>query len=996
MSKKWRNIVGIPLMGFAVASTIGVSSVAADYYASITNTTNGTTLASSLHTLSQNKHTTTLSYDDLWSAYATTDILPGTNIIWDIYSDYAYECGGTKQGANYSGEGDSYNREHTVPQSWFNENSPMVADCYHVYPTDGKVNGMRSNYPYGEVSSSTYTAQNGGKLGSSSISAYSNTVFEPIDEYKGDIARSYFYMAIRYSDKLSNWTSGEAQKIFKGSYPYLTNYALDLFAKWAHEDPVSDKEYIRNNAIAELQGNRNPFIDHPEWVDVIWSNSYTDSLTNTKYSASNVVAAVNNLSSSSSADDVYKAYAKYCRLNTSDKNSVTNAATLFSLVESKANTSVDLDTYWENIITVRGASTSVDQAKVDNVIALINAIPNPVSLSSEDSINAANTAYKALNNSEKALVTNYQTLQSALASLESLKSEARVQNVISLIDALPENPTSSDATQVNAAKTAYDALSNIEKAQITNYAKLQSALAAIAGGGVSASYVEVSSFDAVSADLNEYISYAAEQGSAGTAPAIYSNIIRVYQNGGTFTVTATGTVITALTLGSSMATTVTYSIDGGTESANQSIAANDKLTLTGLSASSVKFTCTGTSSSSRLYVNYLKVNYGVEEDTVDQEKVDNVISLINALPATITLSDEEAVTIADNAYEALSASEKALVTNYSALVSAKASLDSLMAYIKTFTETATKTSAKFSYSYETTGSGVEAYTLVTSASDLSAGDVIVITNSDATHALGTTQNTNNRKAEAITSSDSTITINSSVQLITLETGTTTGTFAFNVGTGYLYAASSSKNYLKTQSDIDLNASWSITITGGVASIIATDSSNHNVLSYNPNSGTPIFSAYSSVQQQIAIYRKTGGSTTTYSVSNAYIRFGAGMEKSTYEGLLDLGSTVKFGVSLSKDGTTYKDYECTPAYVAEIGAKNATPSGAFVQYSILIPVIEANYSTLIYAKSYVEIDGKKYYMTVANYSLHTLAQYYIQNADTLGITDSNVLGALGVF
>ena len=255
MSKKWRNIVGIPLMGFAVASTIGVSSVAADYYASITNTTNGTTLASSLHTLSQNKHTTTLSYPGLWSAYATTDILPGTNIIWDIYSDYAYECGGTKQGANYSLEGDSYNREHTVPQSWFSEASPMVADCFHVYPTDGKINGIRSNYPYGEVGTVTDTngnpSQNGSKLGSSKLSSYSGTVFEPIDEYKGDIARSYFYMAIRYSDKLSNWTSGEAQKIFKGSYPYLTNYAMDLFAKWSHEDPVSDKEYIRNNAIAE-------------------------------------------------------------------------------------------------------------------------------------------------------------------------------------------------------------------------------------------------------------------------------------------------------------------------------------------------------------------------------------------------------------------------------------------------------------------------------------------------------------------------------------------------------------------------------------------------------------------------------------------------------------------------------------------------------------------------------------------------------------------------
>ena len=933
MNKKWRNIIGIPLMGFALASVIGVPIYAADYYSSITNTTDGSTLASSLHTLSQNKHTTTLGYSGLWTAYATSDILPGTNIIWDIYSDYVYECGGSKQGANYSSEGDSYNREHTVPQSWFNEASPMVADCYHVYPTDGKVNGMRSNYPYGEVSSATYTAQNGGKLGSSSISAYSNTVFEPIDEYKGDIARSYFYMAIRYSDKLSTWTDGEAQKIFKGSYPYLTNYALDLFTKWAHEDPVSDKEYIRNEAICDLQGNRNPFIDHPEWVDVIWSNSYSDSETNTKYSASNVIAAVNNLSSSSSSDDVYKAYAKYCRLNTNDKSSVTNAATLFSLVESKSGTSTNLDTYWTNIISARSQTVEVDQTKVDNVIALINA--------------------------------------------------------------LPDNPTSSDATQVNAANAAYNALNSSEKALVTNYSKLQSALAAIAGGGVAASYVEVSSFDSVSANLNEYISYIAEKGTATSAPAVYSNIIRVYQNGGTFTVNSTGTVITSMTLGSSMATTVTYSIDGGSESEDQSITANGKLTLSNLSATSIKFTCKGTDGNSRLYVNYLKVNYGVEGDSVDQTKVDNVISLINALPSTITLSDEDAVNEAYDAYEELTTSEKALVTNYNVLTSKKNSLDALLAYINSFEASSTKASAKFSYTYETTGSGEDTYTLVTSASDLSAGDVIVITNSDSNKALGTTQG-NSRNAETITSSDSTITINSNVQLITLETGTVTGSFAFNVGTGYLYAASSSSNYLKTQDNVDDNASFVISISDGVATITAQGTNSRNLLQYN--SGNNIFSCYgsSSGQKNGRIYKKTGGATTTYSVSNSYIRFGAGLEKNTYQGLLSLGTTVKFGISLSKDGQTYTDYECSPVYVSNIGDKNVNTSGNYVQYSVLIPVSDSKYNTMIYAKAYVEIDGNKYYMKDSNYSLHTLALYYIQNASSLGITDAIVIGALGVF
>jgi len=209
MNKKWRNLIGIPLMTLALASVLGVSSVAADYYATITNTSSGATLASSLHTLSENKHTNQIGYGGLWDAYYTTDVLPGTGIIWDTYSETKlYTVGDDQDKGSHSKEGDTYNREHTVPQSWFNEESPMVADTHHILATDSYVNGMRGNNPYGEVGTSTYTAGNGGMLGTSKLSGYSGTVFEPIDEYKGDIARGYFYMAIRYSDMLANWDDG--------------------------------------------------------------------------------------------------------------------------------------------------------------------------------------------------------------------------------------------------------------------------------------------------------------------------------------------------------------------------------------------------------------------------------------------------------------------------------------------------------------------------------------------------------------------------------------------------------------------------------------------------------------------------------------------------------------------------------------------------------------------------------------------------------------------
>ena len=239
------------------------------YYANV-DVSSGENLQKSLTTIISDGYNG-ISYSGLWDAYKTTDCKPGTNYIWDMYSNYNYVVGGSKQGANYSGEGDSYNREHSIPQSWFNEASPMKSDLFHVYPTDGYVNNMRGNYVFGETDNPTKTSGNGSKLGPSSNSLYNGTVFEPIDEYKGDFARTYFYMATRYRTLVGNW-GGNATAVFKGSYPYLTNYSVDLFMKWHAEDPVSEKETSRNDAVYAIQKNRNPFIDHPEYANFIWGD----------------------------------------------------------------------------------------------------------------------------------------------------------------------------------------------------------------------------------------------------------------------------------------------------------------------------------------------------------------------------------------------------------------------------------------------------------------------------------------------------------------------------------------------------------------------------------------------------------------------------------------------------------------------------------------------------------------------------------------------------
>jgi len=208
------------------------------------------------------------SYSSLWTHFQSTD--DNSGIVWDMYSDvpsgtpsYTYTFGADQCG-NFAAEGDCYNREHSVPQSWFGSASPMFSDLFHVYPTDGFVNGQRSNLPYGEVNNPTKTSSNGSKSGPCSYPGYSGTAFEPIDAYKGDFARTYFYMMTRYQDKISSWTSD----MFTGDN--LSSWANDMLLSWNAQDPVDQKEIDRNDAVYAIQGNRNPFIDMPLWVDSIW------------------------------------------------------------------------------------------------------------------------------------------------------------------------------------------------------------------------------------------------------------------------------------------------------------------------------------------------------------------------------------------------------------------------------------------------------------------------------------------------------------------------------------------------------------------------------------------------------------------------------------------------------------------------------------------------------------------------------------------------------
>ena len=211
------------------------------------------------------------SYSSLYGHFQSTDA-KSDGTVWDMYSDvpggtppYIYNFTSADQCGNYGGEGDCFNREHSWPKSWFNEGMPMNTDLFHIYPTDGYVNGMRSNHPYGEVASTTWTSQNGSQRGNMNSYNHNGTVFEPIDEYKGDFSRTYFYMSTRYYTEDSGWDDND---MVNGSN--LNDWAVDMLMDWHLQDSVSQKELDRNDAVYAIQENRNPFIDHPEWVSCIW------------------------------------------------------------------------------------------------------------------------------------------------------------------------------------------------------------------------------------------------------------------------------------------------------------------------------------------------------------------------------------------------------------------------------------------------------------------------------------------------------------------------------------------------------------------------------------------------------------------------------------------------------------------------------------------------------------------------------------------------------
>lgn len=173
---------------------------------------------------------------------------------------------GFAQPSEYTTYLDPINTEHIVPQSFFGGVSPMKSDLFNIRPSHGSANSSRGNSPYSEIpnanaqwyginASGDYTTQGSIPSDPENWSKRSGALWEPREDAKGDIARKVFYFYTMYPTQA-------------GSIEELGN--LEMFFTWHEQDPVSSFEATRNERIQQVQGNANPYISHPEWVETAW------------------------------------------------------------------------------------------------------------------------------------------------------------------------------------------------------------------------------------------------------------------------------------------------------------------------------------------------------------------------------------------------------------------------------------------------------------------------------------------------------------------------------------------------------------------------------------------------------------------------------------------------------------------------------------------------------------------------------------------------------
>ena len=878
MKKALSTLILLVLASFSL-----VAQIPNGYY----NNANGKTgdeLKVALHNIIKGHHE--VSYSGLINAFAYTDCKPNGKI-WDIYSNIEYSLS-TGLCGDYEQEGDCWNREHTWPQSWFSEKSTPRCDLFHVYPTDGYVNGRRSNYPYGEVNNPIYTSGNGSKLGTCVTSGYSGRVFEPIDEYKGDIARSYFYMSVRYYSEDSEWgTSAMTNK------SEILPWAMTMLLRWSDEDPVSDKEIARNNAVYGYQNNRNPFIDHPEYARMIWDPNWqggvsynitcATGLSHGSVSAPESAMEGTTVSITATPEpgymvDTYSVY-KTGSPNTTVTVSSNGTFTMPGYAVTVSATFVENNNYYDITLgTVsHGSITASKTSAKSGMTITLTATPNTGyslyswyvfktgDMNTTVNVSGNNFVMPAFN------VTVMATFVQGSANGNFVKvTSAPADWSGEYILVYEQSATTGyvwtgvDATNAYVSKTISDNT-------IEDNAFVTVTIAPMAGGysikvnggtnngkyiyGTSGSNkinfgsnpsLNTLSYESNSVKIVSNTSVMRFNNSSG------QNRFRYFQSS---TYNNQQPVQLYKRVYATQTHNVHFNPNGGSGTMNdQTVNEFEPTVLQANTFTRESFVFEGWNTAAdgtgEYYADGATIRLLDDLTLYAQWNQLFNITVVQVNHGSISVSASQAFEETDIILTAIPNPCYALTQ----WVVTDAQGNAVTVTENQFEMPASDVtvSAVFSYSPQ---SFVQEYQLVTSVDQLIAGRTYLIVNVANGKALGTTQNNNNRSASSVTIEDDIIpVIDNTVCELTL--GGSTGAWTFKDGNnGYLYAVGGG-NYLRTQTNLTDKGKWRITLNNGISTIVSKGNVTQNTIKFNLNNGNPIFSCYASGQLDVCLFRRT--------------------------------------------------------------------------------------------------------------------------------------------
>ena len=276
------NAKRVLISGFFGLMFFSLSATAPTGYYNSLEGKKGAALKTELHNIICQDTTHYLDYGSgpgkTWEGFYYTDRDLSTNAVLDMYSANVRYF--PNPNPTFVSFGTTIEIEHSVPKSWWgcditHPDCP-AKDLNHLYPADGSTNMSKNDNPLGVVSGTPTTDNGVSKIGPAVYDGYSGNVFEPANQYKGDFARAYFYMATAYEHYARKWDTAKPENMMQNNtYPVLKPWAIALLLQWHRQDPVSLKETTRNDVVYGIQKNRNPFIDHPELVEYIWGNLTT-------------------------------------------------------------------------------------------------------------------------------------------------------------------------------------------------------------------------------------------------------------------------------------------------------------------------------------------------------------------------------------------------------------------------------------------------------------------------------------------------------------------------------------------------------------------------------------------------------------------------------------------------------------------------------------------------------------------------------------------------